>query len=59
LIVRIQELLYERIMWISVISSTSHQLCGPRVRGNPYKIQPPKSFAIWFIAPFEDVDLTE
>lgn len=30
-------------------------LAGPRVKGNPFKIQP----IIWFTAPFEDIELVK
>ncbi len=53
LITRIQKLIYERTMWIPLTSTNSPAAIGPRVKGNPYKIQP----LIWFTAPFEDVEL--
>jgi peptide/nickel transport system substrate-binding protein len=55
LIARIQQLIYERTMWISVTNTTSPAALGPRVKGNPYKVQP----LIWFTAPFEDIELVE
>ena len=53
LIVRIQKLIYERTMLIPLTSTNSPAAIGPRVKGNPYKIQP----LIWFTAPFEDIEL--
>lgn len=57
LITRIQELVYERTMWIPLISTVSPNAVGPRVKGNPFKVQPPKSFRVWFPVPFEDIEL--
>jgi peptide/nickel transport system substrate-binding protein len=54
LIARIQKLVYERTMWIPLTSTNSPAAIGPRVKGNPYKIQP----LIWFTAPFEDIEIT-
>jgi ABC-type transport system substrate-binding protein len=53
LITQIQKLIYERTMWIPLTSTNSPAAIGPRVKGNPYKVQP----LIWFTAPFEDVEL--
>jgi ABC-type transport system substrate-binding protein len=53
LITRIQKLAYERTMWIPLMESSSPAAFGPRVKGNPYKIQP----LIWFTCPFEDIEL--
>jgi peptide/nickel transport system substrate-binding protein len=59
LIGRVQRMVYDRTMWIPLTSTNSPAAVGPRVKGNPYKIQPPKSFPIWFTTPFEDVELVE
>jgi len=40
-------------MFILLTSTNSPAAFGPRVKGNPYKIQP----LIWFTAPFEDMEL--
>ena len=53
LIGRIQNLIYERSMFIPLTDTNSPATFGPRVKGNPYKIQP----LIWFTAPFEDMEL--
>jgi peptide/nickel transport system substrate-binding protein len=50
---RIQTLVHERTMWIPLTSTNSPAAIGPRVKGNPYKIQP----LIWFTCPFEDIEL--
>jgi len=52
---RIQKLIYERTMFITLTSTNSPAAFGPRVKGNPYKIQP----LIWFTAPFEDMELVQ
>jgi len=53
LIGRIQRLIYERTMYIPLTTTNSPAAFGPRVKGNPYKIQP----LIWFTAPLEDMEL--
>lgn len=53
LITRIQELIHEKTMWIPLTSVNSPAAIGPKVKGDPYKIQP----LIWFTAPFEDIEL--
>jgi ABC-type transport system substrate-binding protein len=53
LMARIQKMIYERTMWIPLTSTNSPAAIGPRVKGNPYKIQP----LIWFTAPFEDIEI--
>jgi hypothetical protein len=50
---RIQKLIYERTIFIPLTDTNSPAGLGPRVKGNPYKIQP----LIWFTAPFEDMEL--
>ncbi len=50
---RIQTLIYERTMFIPLTDTNSPAAFGPRVKGNPYKIQP----LIWFTAPLEDMEL--
>jgi len=50
---KIQTLVHERRMWLPLTNTNSPAAIGPRVKGNPYKIQP----MIWFTAPFEDVEL--
>jgi peptide/nickel transport system substrate-binding protein len=53
LIGRIQNMIQERTMFIILTDTNSPAAFGPRVKGNPYKIQP----VIWFTAPFEDMEL--
>jgi len=53
LIERIQKLIHEKSMFILLTSTNSPAAFGPKVKGNPYKIQP----LIWFTAPFEDMEL--
>ena len=53
LIAHIQRLIYEKTMYIPLISVNSPVALGPKVRGNPFKVQP----LIWFTTPFEDIEL--
>jgi peptide/nickel transport system substrate-binding protein len=53
LIGRIQNLIHERTMFIPLTDTNSPAAFGPKVKGDPYKIQP----VIWFTAPFEDMEL--
>ena len=55
LVGRIQKLIYEKTMFIPLTATNSPAAFGPRVKGNPYKIQP----LIWFTAPFEDMELAQ
>ncbi len=55
LIVRIQNLISERTMVIPIRSGCLNAAFGPKVKGDPHKIQP----LIYFSAPFEDVELIE
>ncbi len=50
---RIQKMIYERTMFIPLTDTNSPAAIGPRVKGNPYRIQP----LIWVTAPFEDIEL--
>jgi len=52
---RIQKLIYDKTMVIPLTSTNSPAAFGPRVKGNPYRIQP----LIWFTAPFEDMELVQ
>jgi hypothetical protein len=49
----VQKLIHDRSMFICLTSTNSPAAFGPRVKGNPYKIQP----IVWFTAPFEDMEL--
>jgi peptide/nickel transport system substrate-binding protein len=53
LVARIQKIVNEKTMYIPLTDTNSPAAFGPRVKGNPYKIQP----LIWFTAPFEDMEL--
>jgi ABC-type transport system substrate-binding protein len=53
LIARIQNLIYEKTRWIPLTEVNSPAAIGPRVKGNPYKIQP----LVWSTAPYEDMEL--
>lgn len=53
LIANIQKLIYEKVMWIPLTNTNTPTAFGPKVKGNPYKIQP----LIWFPAPLEDIEL--
>jgi peptide/nickel transport system substrate-binding protein len=55
LISRIQNLVYDKTVWIPLTSTNSPAALGPRIKGNPYKIQP----LVWITAPFEDIELSE
>jgi peptide/nickel transport system substrate-binding protein len=50
---RIQRLIHEKTMFTPTTSTNSPAAIGPRVKGNPYRIQP----IIWFTAPLEDIEL--
>jgi ABC-type transport system substrate-binding protein len=53
LIKRLQKVIHEKRMFIPVVQLCSPTAFNPRVKGNPYKIQP----VLWFPAPFEDMEL--
>jgi peptide/nickel transport system substrate-binding protein len=55
LIVRIQNLIHERTMWVCINTGITTPAVGPRVKGDPHKVQP----LIWFTAPFEDIELAQ
>jgi ABC-type transport system substrate-binding protein len=55
LILQVQKMIYDRTMFIPLVNTNSPAAFGPRVKGNPYKIQP----IIWFTAPLEDIELVE
>jgi peptide/nickel transport system substrate-binding protein len=54
LIAKIQNLIREKVMFIPIRGGVSPAAFGPRVKGNPYKIQP----LIWWTCPFEDIEIT-
>jgi len=53
LIARVQNLIYEKNLWLPLTLSNVPAAFGPKVKGNPHRIQP----LIWFTAPFEDIEL--
>lgn len=53
LITKIQKLIYAKTMWISLTNTSCPTAFGPKVKGNPYGIQP----MIWYPAPLEDIEL--
>jgi ABC-type transport system substrate-binding protein len=53
LISRIQRMTYDKTLWLPLTSTNSPAGVGPRIKGNPYKVQP----LLWFTAPFEDIEL--
>ncbi|MBI5969005.1 MAG: ABC transporter substrate-binding protein [Deltaproteobacteria bacterium] len=55
LIWEIQRMIHDRTMFIPLVNTNSPAAFGPRVKGNPYKVQP----LIWFTAPLEDIELAE
>ncbi len=50
---QVQKLIYEKSMLLPLTSLNSPTGVGPRIKGDPFKIQP----LIWFAAPFEDIEL--
>jgi peptide/nickel transport system substrate-binding protein len=55
LLVRIQNMIFDRTMIIPIRSGCLNAAFGPRVKGDPHKVQP----LLYFTAPFEDVELTD
>jgi hypothetical protein len=55
LIGKIQEVIREKAMFIPIRGGVSPAAFGPRVKGNPYKIQP----LLWWTCPFEDIELAK
>jgi len=54
---QIQRLIQDKTMYSYLTSTNSPAAFGPKVKGNPYKIQNP--YPIWFMSPFEDIELNE
>jgi peptide/nickel transport system substrate-binding protein len=50
---RIQRLVHEKMMLIPLTATNIPTAFGPKVKGNPYKVQP----YLWFTAPFEDLEI--
>ncbi len=53
LMAKIQKLIYDKVVWIPLTNTSCPTAFGPKVKGNPYKIQP----MIWYPAPLEDIEL--
>jgi peptide/nickel transport system substrate-binding protein len=56
LLLRIQEIISDKTMFICISNSSGAQTFGPRVKGNPIKIHKPP---MWIISPMEDLELNE
>jgi hypothetical protein len=57
LIGRIQKLMYDKTMIVPIVGGTAPTAVGPRVKGNPFKMNEP--FPLWFPVPMEDIELKE
>ena len=55
LIGRIQRLIHEKTVFIPLTNTNSPAAVSPRVKGDPYKVQP----LVWHTAPFEDMELNQ
>ena len=55
LIGQIQRLIYDRTMTFTFTTYNSPAGFGPKIKGNPYKIQRP--YPLWIMAPLEDIEL--
>jgi peptide/nickel transport system substrate-binding protein len=55
LITKVQALIHEKMMFIPLTGSNCPTALGPRVKGDPFRIQP----LIWYTAPMEDIELTK
>jgi len=55
LIGRIQKAVYEKTMYLPLTLSNTPTAFGPKVKGDPFRIQP----SIWFTCPFEDIELVK
>lgn len=57
LILRIQKIINDKTMFIYISNSAGPQTLGPRVKGNPIKINKP--IPMWIVSPMEDLELNE
>ena len=57
LIARIQRLISDKTLYMPLTSTNSPAAFNQKVKGNPYRIQKP--YPIWFMSPFEDIELNE
>lgn len=55
LIAELQGLIHQKTMFIPIRSSATPHALGPKVKGDPFKIQP----FIFFTAPYEDVEMAD
>ena len=55
MIMQVQKMVYEKRMFLPLTSTNSPAAFGPKVKGNPYKVQP----LAWFTTPFEDIELVQ
>jgi peptide/nickel transport system substrate-binding protein len=53
LVTRIQHMIHDKALYLPLTPANSPAAFGPRVKGNPYRIQP----LLWFTAPLEDIEL--
>ena len=53
MIMQVQKMVHEKRMFLPLTSTNSPAAFGPKVKGNPYKVQP----LAWFTTPFEDIEL--
>jgi ABC-type transport system substrate-binding protein len=53
LITRIQHMIHDKALYLPLTPANSPAAFGPRVKGNPYRIQP----LLWFTSPPEDIEL--
>ena len=54
---QIQRLIHDKSMYTYLTSTNSPAAFGPKIKGNPYKIQKP--YPLWLMSPFEDIELNE
>ena len=52
---KIQKLIHEKTQYIPLTATIVPTAFVPRVKGNPFKVQP----YIYFTAPFEDIELKQ
>ncbi len=55
LIIRIQNLIHEKAMWLPLNRGGSPAAVSSRVKGDPWRVGP----LLWFTAPFEDIELVK
>jgi ABC-type transport system substrate-binding protein len=57
LIGRIQKIMYDKAMLVTLCENRSPAAYGPRLKGSPYGIQ--GGYPIWYPTPMEDLELNE